>query len=102
MNTRGYFVNKLDLCLTPLRRGQVWQRAVSELFPSPTDSLHLYLNQATLAALPGKCSRHNTPSRAHSVTRLVRSLLTGSDQTVVVSGDTRGGAGGLRVWWRWW
>ncbi|KAF0311463.1 putative aminopeptidase NPEPL1 [Amphibalanus amphitrite] len=70
--------------LEPQVSEAVWQRAVSELFPSPTDSLHLYLNQATLAALPGKCSRHNTPSRAHSVTRLVRSLLTGADQTVVL------------------
>ncbi|XP_037088413.1 probable aminopeptidase NPEPL1 [Pollicipes pollicipes] len=70
--------------LAPRVTEEVWQRAVSELFPSPTDSIHLYLNLATLAALPGKCARHNTPSRAHSVTRLVRSLVAGSDLTIVL------------------
>jgi len=72
--------------MAPKVTEEVWQRAVSDLFPSPAaEPLHLYLNMVTVACLPGKCSRHNTPSRAHSITRLVRSLVTGSDQTIVIT-----------------
>ena len=54
------------------------------LNPSPTDSVSLYLNLATVAALPSKCSRHNTPSRAHSITKLVKSCSAGQPETIVV------------------
>ena len=43
----------------------MYAAAVSSLSPAPTDIRSLYLNVATIAALPTKCSRHNTPSRAH-------------------------------------
>ena len=36
------------------------------------DSCPLWLNCATLAAVPAKATRHNTPSRAHSVSKFVK------------------------------
>uniref|UniRef100_A0ABI7WKL4 t-SNARE coiled-coil homology domain-containing protein n=1 Tax=Felis catus TaxID=9685 RepID=A0ABI7WKL4_FELCA len=54
---------------------KLWQAALSTLNPNPTDSCPLYLNYATVAALPSRVSRHNSPSAAHFVTRLVRTCL---------------------------
>ena len=59
--------------------------AVGSLQPSPTDSCSLYLNLATVAALPLKCSRHNTPSRVHSLTKIVKAHSVGADEFIVVS-----------------
>ena len=67
---------------------QTFVEAVSSLHPAPTDSCPLWLNNATVAALPVKCSRHNTPSRAHSLAKLVKSCLYGGDEFVVVSTST--------------
>lgn len=71
--------------LDPRVGEEVFKAAVASLHPSPTDSCSMYLNLATLAALPTKCSRHNTPSHAHSLTKLVKSLSAGVDEYVVVS-----------------
>lgn len=65
---------------------QLWQAALSTLNPNPTDSCPLYLNYATVAALPSRLSRHNSPSAAHFVTRLVRTCLPpGTHRCIVVS-----------------
>lgn len=50
----------------------VWEKAVSGLSPAPVDSVQLYLNRITLAALPTKVSRHNTPSRAQFIARIIK------------------------------
>lgn len=63
---------------------EVFKSAVSGLHPGPTDTCSLYLNLATISALPLKCSRHNTPSRAHAITRLVTACSIGVDETVVI------------------
>jgi len=63
---------------------ELWTGAVTSLSPSATDSLSLYLNLATVAALPSKVSRHNTPSRAHSISKLVRTLSCPGPQECVV------------------
>lgn len=63
---------------------QTFKNAVSCLHPSPTDTSALYLDLATLAALPIKSSRHNTNSRAHSITRLVRSKSLSINETIVI------------------
>lgn len=76
--------NHVSHKLAPGVNEQMLQRAISELSPSPTDSLSLYLNRATLAALPSKCARHATPSRAHSVTRLVRTLSRSTSELILV------------------
>lgn len=71
--------------LEPRVSEETFKVGVSSLHPSPTDTCSLYLNLATLAALPVKCSRHNTPSRAHAITRLVQSASVGVDECIVVS-----------------
>lgn len=72
--------------LEPRVSKDVFKSAIFSLHPSPTDSCSLYLNLATVAALPIKCSRHNTPSRAHALTRLVQvCTVGGTDEAVVVS-----------------
>ncbi|XP_015980383.2 probable aminopeptidase NPEPL1 isoform X2 [Rousettus aegyptiacus] len=61
--------------LQPRVTEELWQAALSTLNPNPTDSCPLYLNCATVAALPPRVSRHNSPSAAHFVTRLARTCL---------------------------
>lgn len=63
---------------------QIWQAALSALNPNPTDSCPLYLNQAVVAALPSRVSRHNSQSSAHFVSRLVRSCLPGGNNRCIV------------------
>lgn len=74
----------IKLKLEPRVKEEVYQTATENLHPSPTDSCSLYLNHATIAALPSKCSRHNTPSHAHSVTKLVKNCTVGIDEYIVV------------------
>ncbi len=64
---------------------QIWSTALDSLNPSPTDTVNLYLNSACVCALPTKCSRHNAPSRAHAITKLVKACTTGHPETIVVS-----------------
>uniref|UniRef100_A0A2R8MSS3 Aminopeptidase like 1 n=1 Tax=Callithrix jacchus TaxID=9483 RepID=A0A2R8MSS3_CALJA len=61
--------------LQPRVTEELWQAALSTLNPNPTDSCPLYLNYATVAALPCRVSRHNSPSATHFITRLVRTCL---------------------------
>ncbi|KAM9296879.1 putative aminopeptidase NPEPL1 [Gastrophryne carolinensis] len=61
--------------LQPRVTEEIWKGALSSLSPNPTDSCPLYLNVATVAALPSRVSRHNSPSAAHFITRLIRSYL---------------------------
>ncbi|KAJ8926070.1 hypothetical protein NQ315_009925 [Exocentrus adspersus] len=70
--------------LEPRVTEETFKVAVSGLHPSPTDSCSLYLNLATVAALPVKCSRHNTSSRAHAITRLVQVASAGNDENIVI------------------
>ncbi|KAL1493754.1 hypothetical protein ABEB36_009448 [Hypothenemus hampei] len=71
--------------LDPRVSEETYQLAVSSLHPSPTDSRSLWLNLATIAALPVKCSRHNTPSRAHSITKIIQSSVYGdADECIVI------------------
>ena len=74
---------KSQFCLISF---QIWQAALGTLNPNPTDNCPLYLNLAAVAALPSRVSRHNSPSSAHFVSRLVRSCLPGgSNRCIVVS-----------------
>lgn len=63
---------------------QIWQAALGALNPNPTDSCSLYLNHAVVAAVPSRVSRHNSPSSAHFVSRLVRSCLPGGNSRCIV------------------
>uniref|UniRef100_A0A670I0K2 Syntaxin-16 n=1 Tax=Podarcis muralis TaxID=64176 RepID=A0A670I0K2_PODMU len=63
---------------------KLWQAALSTLNPNPTDSCPLYLNYATIAALPSRVSRHNSPSAAQFLTRLVRNCLPGGTNRCIL------------------
>lgn len=71
--------------LAPRVTEEIFQSAITCLHPSPTDFCPLYLDLATIAALPIKCSRHNTSSRAHAVTRLVKTHTMNVTETILVS-----------------
>ena len=73
--------------LEPRVAKELWTAGVSSLNPSPTDSVSLYMNLATVAALPVKVSRHNTTSRAHFITKVVRSCSSGGAETIVLVCD---------------
>lgn len=70
--------------LEPRVDKQTWVTSLEMLNPHPTDSVSMYLNRATVAALPTKCSRHNTPSRAHSITKIVKSCSSGQLEHIVI------------------
>ena len=62
----------------------MYAAALASLRPAPTDTCPLWLNMASVAALPTQCSRHNTPSRAHALTKLIKGCLTGRKEFIVV------------------
>ncbi|KAM8867148.1 putative aminopeptidase NPEPL1 isoform 1-T1 [Synchiropus picturatus] len=70
--------------LQPAVSKEIWQAAVNALKPNPTDSCPLYLNHAVVASLPFRLSRHNSPSAAHFVSRLVRSCMPGGNNRCIV------------------
>lgn len=74
----------LRMKLEPRVTSETFANALACLHPSPTDTCPLYLDLATLAALPLKCSRHNTNSRAHSITKLVSTNVTGVNESIVI------------------
>lgn len=77
--------NDIKPKLEPRVSEETFKLAVSSLHPSPTDTRSLWLNLASVAALPVKCSRHNTPSRAHSITKIVQSASYGdADENIVI------------------
>ena len=69
--------------LEPRVSQEMWTSGVSSLSPSPTD-ISLYMNLATVAALPAKVSRHNTQSRAHNITKIIKTLTSSSNENVVI------------------
>ena len=75
--------------LEPRVVADTWTEALATLNPSPTDAVSLYLNSAFVCALPNKCSRHNTPSRAHALTKLVKSCSSGRTERVIVVCERR-------------
>merc|ERR1711936_1018820 len=82
-------LNKVDwdtikLKLEPRVTKELWSAGVSSLSPAPTDSVSLYMNLATVAGLPAKVSRHNTQSRAHSITKIIKTLTSSSNENVVI------------------
>lgn len=76
--------DEIKIKLEPRVTEEVYKTALASLHPSPTDSCSLYLNLATVAALPLKCSRHNTPSRSHALTKLIRSSTAGVEESIVI------------------
>lgn len=75
----------IKLKLEPRVTEEIFHNAITLLHPSPTDYCPLYLDLATIAALPLKCSRHNTTSRSHAITRLVKTHAVNVNESIVVS-----------------
>ncbi|KAK2149672.1 hypothetical protein LSH36_442g01046 [Paralvinella palmiformis] len=82
LNKLSYDVIKVKL--EPRVSKDIFSVGIASLHPSPTDSCPLWMTYATVAALPVKCSRHNTPSRSHSLTKVIRSCLSGGDEYIVI------------------
>ncbi|XP_039255640.1 putative aminopeptidase NPEPL1 [Styela clava] len=63
-----------------------WKSAVAALHPNPTDSCSLWQNNATLASFTHLVSRHNTPSGAYHIPKLMRSCISGKaeNQSIVI------------------
>ncbi|XP_045192143.2 probable aminopeptidase NPEPL1 isoform X2 [Mercenaria mercenaria] len=74
----------VSLKLEPRVNEETFTTAVDGLHPSPTDSCPLWLTNATVAALPVKCSRHNTPTRSHALSKMVKSCYAGGDEFIVI------------------
>ncbi|XP_048385790.1 probable aminopeptidase NPEPL1 isoform X1 [Stegostoma tigrinum] len=78
--TWGQLKGKLEPRVSP----EVWQAALSTLNPNPIDTCSLWLDYAVVAALPSKVSRHNSPSSAHFLTRLIRNCSSGRTNQCIV------------------
>jgi probable aminopeptidase NPEPL1 len=50
---------------------ETWSKAISSLNNSSGDTCSLWLKKAAVASIPNKCSRHNTPSAAHVISKVV-------------------------------
>uniref|UniRef100_T1J675 Cytosol aminopeptidase domain-containing protein n=1 Tax=Strigamia maritima TaxID=126957 RepID=T1J675_STRMM len=83
-NLQKISFNDVKIKLEPRVTEEVFNNALSNLHPFPTDTCPLYMNLAVIAALPIKCSRHNTPSRSHSITKIVKNFLSGVDESIVI------------------
>jgi len=71
--------------LEPKVTEAAWKRAVQSLNPSPTDTCSLWMNAANVGGFTNKVSRHNMPSCAYHIPKLLRSCLTGKrDEAIVV------------------
>lgn len=75
--------------LEPVVTAEMYAAALASLRPAPTDTCPLWLNMASVAALPTQCSRHNTPSRAHALTKLIKGCLTGRKEFIVMVCERR-------------
>nr|CAB3264420.1 probable aminopeptidase NPEPL1 [Phallusia mammillata] len=62
----------------------VWKKAVQSLSPAPTDTCGLWMSNANVGGFSDKVSRHNMPSSAYHIPKLLRSCLTGKGDQVVV------------------
>jgi len=83
-NLNSISYDDVKIKLNPRVSEETWKAAVNSLQPSPTASCPLWVSNATVAALPTKCSRHNAPSRAHSLTKIVKSFIMGGDEFFVI------------------
>jgi len=81
-NLKSISFEQLKCKLDPRVTADGYEAALAAL--QTTDSCPLWMNNATIAAVPSKASRHNTPSRAHSISRSVKSCMLGFGNEFVV------------------
>ena len=61
---------------------QVWNAMKNGVSSTSTDTTYLFTNRVVVARLPSKCSRHNTNSRCHAITKLVKNTCFASSTFV--------------------
>ena len=77
--------NEISHRLEPSITESVWKRAISSLHPAPTDTCSLWMNGGSVGAFSGKTSRHNMPSAAYHIPKLLRSsCLRGKCDEVIL------------------
>lgn len=62
----------------------VWKTALSIIHPNPTDSCSLGLTNANLGAFSHVVSRHNAPSAAYLMPKIIRGCFNGKMQSEVI------------------
>jgi len=72
--------------LEPTITEATWKLAISSLHPAPTDTCSLWMNGGSVGAFSGKTSRHNMPSAAYHIPKLLRSscLQGKSDEVILI------------------
>ncbi|GBN20297.1 hypothetical protein AVEN_168494-1 [Araneus ventricosus] len=63
---------------------RLYDSAMDQIKGSLLDLVPLYMKYANLAKINAKCSRHNTPSHCHTLSKFVKCHSTGKDEYVVV------------------
>lgn len=76
--------NDLKLKLEPRVSEETFTNAVASLSPGTASKCSIYLDYAQIVALPSVCSRHNTSSQAHLITKYVKNSTVGVDESVVI------------------
>ena len=77
--------NEIAHRLKPTVNEPTWKQAVSSLHPAPTDTCSLFMNNGSVGAFSGKTSRHNMPSAAYHISKLIRnSCLHGKSDEVIL------------------
>lgn len=83
----GRNINKLTFDdvkhkLEPRVTEKVWNAMKNGVSSTSTDTTYLFTNRVVVARLPSKCSRHNTNSRCHAITKLVKNTCFASSTFV--------------------
>lgn len=87
LNLKMIPYESLKCKLSPRVDAQTYEASLATL--QNADSCPLWLNAASIATVPAKATRHNTPSRAHAISKIVKSNLPGSGNESVVLVTTR-------------
>lgn len=85
-NLKKIIWSEISHRLEPSINESTWKQAVLSLHPAPTDTCPLWINGGSVGAFSGKTSRHNMPSAAYHVPKLIRtSCLTGkTDEAILI------------------
>lgn len=70
--------------LAPRCTEETWKAAIGTLSHSSNSACSLWLNKASVGGVASEASRHNTPSRAHSLTKLVQSEKKNGKEVAII------------------
>ena len=77
-NINGLKFEKVKHKLLPRVSEEVWNSMQVSVSKTSSETSYLYQNQVIVARLPTKCSRHNSTSRAHSITKMIKNICFSS------------------------